>query len=278
MTATIQSYQEASKIPMAIAVDEEGGTVVRVSSNSNLSDHRFQSPQQVYADGGMNAVYNDAVEKSKLLLSLGINLNFAPVADVSTDPEDFIYDRSFGRDAGQTANYVRIAVDAMNSQKISCTLKHFPGYGNNADTHTGIAYDERSLETFQTSDFLPFQAGIDAGAECILVSHNIVTCMDPERPASLSPEVHRILREELGFSGIVMTDDLDMDAIRDYTGGKNPAVMAFTAGNDILLSSNIQEDYKALLRAAQSGEISEEDIDDRVMRILAWKYHAAIMK
>ena len=96
--------------------------------------------------------------------------------------------------------------------------------------------------------------------------------------SSLSPEVHRILREELGFSGIVMTDDLIMDAIRDYTGDENPAVMAFTAGNDILLSSNIQEDYKALLRAAQSGEISEEDIDDRVMRILAWKYHAAIMK
>ncbi len=278
VTSAIQSYQSASAIPMAIAVDEEGGTVVRVSSNPNLSDHRYQSPQQVYANGGMNAVYNDAAAKSKLLLSLGINLNFAPVADVSTNPKDFIYDRSFGQNAGQTANYVKIVVDAMNSQKLSCTLKHFPGYGNNLDTHTGIAYDERSLKSFQQSDFLPFEAGIDAGAECVLVSHNIVKCMDPQRPASLSPEVHRILREELGFSGIVMTDDLIMDAIRDYTEGENPAVMAFTAGNDVLLSSNMEEDYQTLLSAAQDGTISEADIDERVTRILAWKYDTAIMK
>lgn len=278
VTSAIRSYQNVSAIPMAIAVDEEGGTVVRVSSNTNLSDHRYQSPQQVYAKGGMNAVYNDAAEKSKLLLSLGINLNFAPVADVSTNPKDFIYDRSFGQAAAQTANYVKIVVDAMNSQRLSCTLKHFPGYGNNLDTHTGIAYDERSLKSFQQSDFLPFEAGIDAGAECVLVSHNIVKCMDPERPASLSPEVHRILREELGFTGIVMTDDLIMDAIRDYTEGENPAVMAFTAGNDILLSSNIEEDYDTLLSAAQDGTISEDDINERVTRILAWKYAAAIMK
>ncbi len=274
---TIQSYQEKSLIPMAIAVDEEGGTVVRVSSNSQLSSHRFVSPQQVYASGGMNGVYNDAVEKSKLLLSLGINLNFAPVADVSMNPSSYMYDRTFGKDAQQTANYVRIVVDAMKSQRLSCTLKHFPGYGDNGDTHTGIVYDERSLQSFQENDFLPFQSGIDEGAECVLVSHNIVECMDAENPASLSPEVHRILREELGFTGVIVTDDLVMDAIREFTGGENPCVAAFEAGNDMLISSNIQEDYQALLKAAQDGTIAVEQIDERVTRILAWKYYSGII-
>ncbi len=274
---TIESYQQASGIPLAIAVDEEGGTVVRVSSNPQLAPERYRSPQDVYAAGGMNGVYNDTVEKSELLLSLGINLNLAPVADVSTNPGDYMYARTFGQDAEATAGYVRIVTGAMNSAGLSGVLKHFPGYGNNSDTHTGIALDDRPLSAFTDGDFLPFSAGIQQGAPCVLVSHNIVSCLDAEHPASLSPEVHQVLREDLGFTGIMMTDDLAMDAITEYTGGTDPCVAAFLAGNDVLLASDIPQSCAALLAAVQDGTISETDLEERVTRILAWKYAYGIL-
>ena len=209
--------------------------------------------------------------KDALLRDLGINVNFAPVCDVSTDPSDFIYARSFGMDAEQTGEYVRTVVTQMVSDKTGMVLKHFPGYGNNADTHTGIAIDERPMDTFRQSDFLPFQAGIESGAQSVLVSHNVVNCMDADRPASLSAEVHRILREELGFDGVILTDDLIMDAIRDYTGGENAAVLAVQAGNDMLTSSDFVTQYNAVLAAVQDGTIPESQIHASAVRVIDWK-------
>ena len=174
----IASYQASSGIPMLIGTDEEGGTVVRASSNPNLFPSREPSPQVLYAQGGLDAILQDARQKSVTLLDLGVNVNFAPVADVSTDPADFIYERALGQDAQTTADYVAQVVTAMGQERIGSVLKHFPGYGNNQDTHTGVAVDERPYETFETSDFLPFQAGIQAGADAVLVSHNIVNSMD----------------------------------------------------------------------------------------------------
>ena len=268
----LESYQNASKIPLFLAVDEEGGTVVRVSRNPNLAPNRFESPQQVFEQGGMQAIVEDTVQKTQLLQSLGVNVNLAPVADVSINPGDFMCARTFGQDAPGTAEYVKTSVKTYNQQRMACALKHFPGYGNNVDTHTGMAQDHRPLETFTDSDFLPFEAGIAEGVPMILVSHNIVTCMDPDRPASLSPEVHRILREDLGFTGLILTDDLAMEAIPDYTGGENPCAAALNAGNDLLLSSNVQEDYNALLEAVQNGTVTEERLNEAVLRILAMKY------
>ena len=268
---TLQSYQNASNVPMIFGVDEEGGTVVRVSSNPLIADHKFQSPQTVYAQGGISAIVEDTKEKSQLLLSLGIHLNLEPVADVSFQETDFIYDRTFGQDAESTADYISTVVTTMNAEGISSTLKHFPGYGNNEDTHTGIAYDNRPMSTFESSDFLPFLAGIKAGAPAVLVSHNIVNCMDSGAPASLSKEVHRILREELGFTGVIMTDDLAMQAIPSYTGGQDPSVMAFQAGNDILLTSDLEGGVAAIKQAVTDGTITEQEINERVLRVLAWK-------
>lgn len=268
---TLQSYQNASNVPMIFGVDEEGGTVVRVSSNPLIADHKFQSPQTVYAQGGISAIVEDTKEKSQLLLSLGIHLNLAPVADVSFQETDFIYDRTFGQDAESTADYISTVVTTMNEEGISSTLKHFPGYGNNEDTHTGIAYDNRPMSTFESSDFLPFLAGIKAGAPAVLVSHNIVNCMDSGAPASLSKEVHRILREELEFTGVIMTDDLAMEAIPSYTGGQDPSVMAFQAGNDILLTSDLEGGVAAIKQAVTDGTITEQEINERVLRVLAWK-------
>ncbi len=267
----LESYQQASKIPMFLAVDEEGGTVVRVSRNANLAPKPFQSPQQVFQSGGMQAIVDDTVQKTQLLQSLGLNVNLAPVADVSTNPSDFMYARTFGQGAAETADYVKNSVATYNQQRMACALKHFPGYGNNVDTHTGIAVDHRPYETFMESDFLPFAAGIEEGAPMVLVSHNIVNCMDSEHPASLSPEVHRVLREDLGFTGLILTDDLSMEAIPAYTGGENPCAAAINAGNDLLLSSDLQADYNALLAAVQDGTVTEERLDESVLRILAMK-------
>ena len=199
------------------------------------------------------------------------------MCDVSTDPNDFIYARSFGMDAEQTGEYVRTVVTQMVSDKTGMVLKHFPGYGNNADTHTGIAIDERPMDTFRQSDFLPFQAGIESGAQSVLVSHNVVNCMDADRPASLSAEVHRILREELGFDGVILTDDLIMDAIRDYTGGENAAVLAVQAGNDMLTSSDFVTQYNAVLAAVQDGTISKSQIHASVVRVIDWKMQLGLI-
>lgn len=273
----LQSYQNSSKIKMLLACDEEGGTVVRVSKNPALAAKPFQSPQSVFKRGGMAAVTADTVRKARLLKSLGLNMNLAPVADVSTNPADFINARSFGKNAKETAEFITVSVKAYKDENFSPTLKHFPGYGNNADTHTASVRDKRSYETFVQSDFLPFEAGIKAGAPCVLVSHNIVECIDPKNPASLSKKVHEVLRKTLGFTGVVMTDDLSMKGVAGASGGKNPAVEAFLAGNDLLLSSNIQTDFEALYRAVQDGTVSEQMLNKSVERILAWKYRMKII-
>ncbi|MGX8700218.1 glycoside hydrolase family 3 N-terminal domain-containing protein [Caproiciproducens sp.] len=275
--AALKSYQDASKVGMILCTDEEGGTVVRISRYPALRKTAFRSPQQVFRLSGLNGIYDDTVQKAQLLKKLGLNLNLAPVCDVSTDPSDFIYSRTFGKDASKTGDFVRVSVSAYNSQNLSCTLKHFPGYGDNRDTHTGIAYDKRDYSVFQKQDFVPFQAGIDAGAQCVMVSHNIVNCMDPSRPSSLSPKVHGILRRELGFTGVIMTDDLSMGAIADFTAGKSPSSAAFTAGNDLLLSSDMARDFNALYAAVRDGTVSEQRLDESVLRILAWKYKMGII-
>lgn len=276
-TADIKSYQQAVKVPLLIAVDEEGGKVNRISLYKAFRDTPFLSPQELYAEGGLPRVKEDTVEKCALLRSLGINLNLAPVCDVSTNSDDYIYSRTFGQDAPQTAEYIKTVVSTMRANKMGSALKHFPGYGNNVDTHTGIAIDNRPLAQLRQSDFLPFQSGIDAGAGVVLVSHNIVTAIDPNRPASLSSAAHRILRDELGFQGLIMTDDLSMGAIRDYTGGEEAAVMAVQAGNDLICCTDYKTQYAAVLKAVRDGRISEARINESALRILRYKFSVGLM-
>lgn len=273
----IRNYQDASGIPLLIGTDEEGGTVVRASSNPDLFPQREPAPQTLFVQGGMDLILQDARQKSMTLLDLGVNVNFAPVADVSTDPADFIYARSFGQDAQATADYVAQVAGVMGEEHIGSVLKHFPGYGNNVDTHTGIALDQRPYETFQTSDFLPFQAGIQAGADAVLVSHNIVASMDESLPASLSPTVHQILREALDFDGVVLTDDLAMDAVMEYAQDGAAAVLAVQAGNDMVVTTDFQTQIPQVIRAVQSGVIAESQIDQAVTRVLNWKYELGLL-
>lgn len=271
LTKKIKSYQDAAKIDMLIGVDEEGGTVTRLSTYKQFRAVPFHSPQSLYTEGGFPLIQSDTKEKCELLRQLGFNVNLAPVADVSVNKSDFIYPRTFGKNAAQTAEYVKTVVEIMNEQTMGAALKHFPGYGNNVDTHTGIAIDNREYASFQKSDFLPFKAGIEAGVGSILVSHNIVNCMDPELPASLSPRVHQILRNELGFEGIIMTDDLAMDAIHKYIGDSVSAELAIEAGNDLILASDYASQIPSVIESVKSGKISESRLDESVLRILMWK-------
>lgn len=280
---TLCGYQDAADsdtgIPLLIGVDEEGGTVVRVSSNPHLRASKFSSPQRLYAAGGMDAILRETREKDRLLAALGFNVNLAPVADVSTDSGDFIYDRTLGQDASATADYVSSVVGQMTADNMGSVLKHFPGYGNNADTHTGIALDQRSYETFTQSDFLPFQAGAASGRgkTAVLVSHNIVACMDPDLPASLSPAVHEVLRQELAFTGVVMTDDLAMEAVSAYAEDGAVAVMALEAGNDLVITTDYRTQIPKVIEAVENGALNASVIENACRRVLTWKQELGLI-
>ena len=271
ISSEISNLQDTSKYPLVIAVDEEGGFVTRVSRYSNFRSEKFYAPKYYYELGGYELLSQIEDEKAKLLLSLGINLNLAPVADISVNPSDFIYNRSFGMDASSTATFISNMVGYANNAGISSSLKHFPGYGNNVDTHTGIAIDNRSYEEFINNDFLPFKSGIENNVPTILVSHNIINCLDSSYPASLSFKVISELRNTLDFSGIVMTDDLAMDAVKSYVVDGKAATLAINAGNDLIITSDFVNMYNEVLTAVNNGEISLERINDSVKRILAWK-------
>lgn len=198
-------------------------------------------------------------------------MNLAPVADISTDPNDYIYPRTFGKDAKETAEYIKTAIKTMKENNIGSTLKHFPGYGDNLDTHSGISIDTRSYESFLNNDFIPFKAGIDAGTDSILVSHNIINSIDEDLPASLSKKVHDVIRNELNFNGVIMTDDLQMSAIKDYVGEVNSAIFAVNSGNDLIISSDYEIQIPTIIDAVKNGDIKEEVIDEAVLRVLELK-------
>lgn len=270
----IKELQSVSNIPLLTAVDEEGGKVVRVSSNPLLASSKFKSSQDLYAEGGFSLIKEDTIVKSKLLNLLGLNLNLAPVVDVSTNSSDYMYERTLGKDTILTSEYAKTVIEASKGTGVSYTLKHFPGYGNNSDTHTGTSIDTRTYDDIVNNDLPPFKAGIEAGAEAVLVSHNTVNSIDPNSPASLSISVHNLLRNELDFTGIIMTDDLDMGAVSSIS---NAAIEAILAGNDLIISTDYETDIQNVKVAIEDGTISEVTIDKLAFRVLAWKYYKGIM-
>ena len=273
MKALTKDYQAAAKIPLLIGSDEEGGTVTRISS---ILETPFQSPMALYQQGGMEAVLSDTKQKAELLKSVGINAGLFPVADLSRNQSALIYDRTIGQNAPTTASYVQQVVEELKKSKVGSTLKHFPGYGDNGDSHTAIIQDNRSLDELRQADFLPFQAGIDAGADSVLVSHNILSKIDTV-PSSISPKITDLLRKELHFKGVIMTDDFDMAGIADFVSQDEAAFQVIVAGNDLILGSSYQTQIPYLLKKISSGELTEERIDESVRRILTWKYDLGLL-
>ncbi len=270
----ISSVQQVADIPLLTAADEEGGKVVRVSSNPKLVSSKFESSSELYKQGGFEAIKKDTIEKSKVLYNLGLNLNLAPVVDVATDSTSYMYERTFKASTELTSTYAKTVIEASKGTGVSYTLKHFPGYGNNADTHTGTATDNRTLNDIETNDLPPFKAGIDALAEAVLVSHNTVVSIDPDNPISLSRSAHNLLRNQLGFTGIIIADNLDMSAVSSISDN---TVKALMAGNDIVITTDYEGSISSIKKALNAGTISEDLIDKLTFRVLAWKYYKGLI-
>ena len=269
----LQSLQEISmktvNLPLGLAVDEEGGYVNRVSLY-HRKEGKFPSPQEVYKKSGIPGILSIEQEKRNLLRKFNININLAPVADVSNNPNDFIYKRTLGTSADETANYIAEEVKAYVNDNFSCCAKHFPGYGNNKDTHGEISIDKREYDVFLEEDLLPFKKAIENKIPMILCSHNVVECKDKKYPASVSKIWHDILRKDLNYSGIIITDDLSMGAVSKSVDESEVAILGVKAGNDILLTENTNY-LDDVIEAANDGDISEDIIDKACKRIIAWK-------
>ena len=267
-----------SRYPLFLAVDEEGGSVSRVA-NSSIEVIRVGDMASIGESGDTTQAYEAGLTIGAYLKELGFNLDFAPVADVADPDGGELGDRVFGSDAQLVGEMVANMVDGIEGTGVSSCLKHFPGIGDvDGDTHDGRVEATKTLDEMRNSDFIPFKAGIDAGADFVMVSHVTVSSVDDDVPASLSKAIMTdILRNELGFQGIIITDALDMGAITEYYTSGEAAVQAIAAGADMLLMpEDFYEAYDAVLAAVQDGSISEERINESLKRIYRVKWEGKL--
>ena len=269
---------------MLIATDQEGGTVTRIDSNSQISKRHFPSPAEIYQQSGLTGIKKEDSTVAKILRQNGINMNFAPVADVALNKDSFIYKRTLEQDYQTTAKYISIAVKAIQQEHVASCLKHFPGYGDAADTHTGFAQINKPLLKYQTNDLLPFKTGIHAGVDSIMVSHIImsITFLSITSPllTIISPAVHYLLRHSLNYHNIIITDDLQMGAITQYANKYHtiPDILALKAGNDMLLGGNYRANIPIIKKAVQNNEINIKQVNQSVERILRLKEKLGILR
>lgn len=270
MISTTKNY---SKYPLFIAVDEEGGTISRVAE-SGLADN-VGSMGDIGASGDTAKAKEAGNTVAVYLSDYGFNLNFAPVADVLLNGNTTIGDRAFGSNAGEVGAMVAANVEGLQEGGVSACLKHFPGLGSTLDdAHEGMAVSEKTQEDFETTDFLSFQAGIDAGAEFVMVSHLSVPGITGDNtPSSMSDKViNSILRGQLGFEGVIITDAMDMGAVTEYYTSDEAAVKALLAGADmILMPEDFEMAYQGVLEAVNNGTLSEERINESLRRIFRVK-------
>lgn len=272
--------QSASKIPLFIGIDEEGGRVSRLGSNHALGFEKQPSAEEIGNSGDPEAAKAAAQKTAEGLKSLGFNLDFAPVADVSSSAMSQIGDRAFSSSFDAACPFVSSYVTGLKDGGIASVLKHFPGLGSvSADTHKGRAEITETLDSMRKNEFQPFISGIHAGADFVMVSHASPNCTTEKSPSSLSSEVvSGWLRGELNFSGVTITDSLSMKAITDEYTAAAASVKAVSAGCDMLLMpQDLTAAHAAIVSAVKSGEISEEHINSSVYRILAAKKKRGIL-
>ena len=277
LTTMIRNSQSYSEIPLFIGVDEEGGSLVaRIANHPNFDVEKFPDMAEIGATGDPSRAYEVGSTIASYLKDYGFNLDFAPDADVLTNPNNTaIGVRSFGSDPDMTAQMVEQAVKGFQDHQVSAVIKHFPGHGGTTtDSHNGAAIVDRSLEELRSAEFLPFEAGIQAGVDMVMVGHlQVPQVISDDTPASLSSEmITDVLRNELGYDGIVITDSLSMGAITTYYTSADAAVKCIQTGGDMLLMPySFTEAYQGVLDAVNSGEISEDRINESVTRILKVK-------
>lgn len=271
-----QFYADAGNVAPFIAIDEEGGTVVRVADNEAFGAQDVGDASALGSAGDTEAAKRAAEQIADYLMPLGFNLDFAPVADV-VDPlrSDTMGLRSFSSDAAVAADMVRAEVEGFRDKKMLCCAKHFPGIGAAAgDSHEGAITIEATNEELETVDLVPFRAAIEAGVPMIMVGHvSLPNIVGDSTPAPLSSAVVQgMLRDSLGYTGIIVTDSLSMGAITDYYTPAEAAVAALKAGCDIpLMPERLDEAYQGVLSAVQVGELTEERLDESLTRILTAK-------
>ncbi len=272
----IQGLQDASKIPLFISVDEEGGIVSRLNKAQEMHSTKMPDAYTIGLTDNPDYAYQVAEAIAQELYSLGFNMDFAPVCDIFTNPDNTVIGkRAYGSEPAKVSLMVSRAVEGFKDGQIIPVLKHFPGHGDTlADSHTGAAEVTHDRKRLDTTELIPFMEGIEAGAEVIMTAHILLPNITKEQvPASLSSEIITgILRENMGFDGIVITDALEMSAIAAFFEEDEAVVKAVEAGVDMLLMpSKLDNAYAALLKAVSDGRISEARIDESVRRILALK-------
>lgn len=273
VVSMLEGFQQMSQIPLLFCLDEEGGTVWRLMKNSQIGTTEFDSMFNYREQGGETA-YENAKTIAQDIFSLGFNVDFAPVADVWSNPDNTVIGkRAYSDSFSEAAELIPHAVAGFRDGGVICTLKHFPGHGCTVeDSHEGLAIVDRTAEELRENELLPFIAGIEAGADMVMVGHLKVDALDTEYPATLSYSiVTELLRSELGFDGVVITDSLGMGALNAYTETEK-CIYALNAGCDILLGVQSPEStLQGLQAAVEHGTITEQRIDESVLRILKMK-------
>lgn len=277
LKAMIENTKSFSKYPLFIGVDEEGGSqVARIAENENFAVEKVPDMQVIGASGDYEQAYMAGQTIGSYLHGLGFNLDFAPVADVLTNAENTVIgSRSFGADAAVDAKMVSQVVIGLQEKGVSAVLKHFPGHGGTSgDSHEGAVTSNSTLEQLRNTEFLPFKAGIEAGADCILAGHIALPEVTGDAvPATLSEKIITgLLRKELAFNGVIITDSMQMGSVTNSYTSAEAAVKAVQAGVDIILMpEDFVQAYEGILNAVRNGEISEERIDESVYRVMQCK-------
>ncbi|MEG1491518.1 MAG: glycoside hydrolase family 3 N-terminal domain-containing protein [Oscillospiraceae bacterium] len=274
MIETSQSY---APIKMFICTDEEGGNITRLMKNIGTTEF---NTMYSYKDDGEDKAYSNAKTIATDMKALGFNLDLAPVADVWSNPENtVIAERAYSDDFRQASTLITSAIQGFHDGGVLCCIKHFPGHGDTAtDTHSGPSIVNKSRKELFKQELLPFKAGIAAGADMVMIGHMTVQAFD-DKPSTISYNViTKLLREKLNYDGVVITDALEMAALSNVPAG-DIAVQSINAGADIMLCST---SFKALLgginRAVANGTISEERINQSVMRIIMLKLKTKIIE
>lgn len=289
VTRLINDWQtaitDAGAPPLLVAVDQEGG---RINTLEAAPFTAYPVPALVTATGNHNLAYRAGVAQSRELLAVGVNMNLAPVADLETNPDNpVIFRRAYGSDPRIVAPTLSAVVQGMQDTGVVATLKHFPGHGDTAeDSHHELPILPYDADALAALELVPFRAGIQAGAEVVMVGHLALPAIDPVpgRPASLSPPIITgLLREDVGFDGIIMTDALDMDAIDTAYSLPNASVLAVQAGVDLLATgphiglTTTTAAIDAVVAAVENGDITEARIDASVRRILDVKHRYGLL-
>ena len=279
ITQTLATAAGECTVKPIYAAQEEGGS--RTTFSGIFPEYTFNTLRSEFESGGLQGVEKAEENKANMLKSLGINLNLAPVVDLAQQGDQIMYSRSISSDAATVSAFAEYAAKFTQAKGVSVALKHFPGYGtlpDSAVSNSEPVVDERAADTIRATDYAPFKAGAEAGAHFIMVSNVVVKGIDAAHTAALSPAIHTELRNNVGFSGVIITAQLDDMDYSAYADGKKPAVQAVLAGNDMILVRDYATAYSDILAAVNDGTIGEQMLKNACTRVIAYKYTAGVLQ